>query len=58
MPSQNSNLPKNMNHSPIIPFLAACLLCCTPFAALAQDDDADSEAIETVQERTVKARKQ
>jgi len=49
-----------MTHPLTTPFLAACLLCCNPVAALAQIDDADGEAIETAlaKERTPKARRQ
>ena len=65
MPSQNNNpfiRPKNMNHLPIIPFVAACFLWCNPVAALAQSDTPDDEDIEEVttlvKERSPKARKQ
>ena len=53
-------MPKNMNHSPIIPFLTVCLLCCTPVAAQAQDNGSEDESIVEVpvQERTPIARKQ
>ena len=48
-----------MNHPLIFPFLAACLLCCDPVAALAQNDDPVGEATETtVKERTPQARRQ